>query len=417
MHDESLVAEAMRNIGAAAWRLGQRERAAANFRESLAIARREGLRLQEGVLLHDLGQTAFADRKTAEASRLFDRALEIRRSLGDQAGVTETLTSLASTRLAERRYDAALDLARRAVDNAVAHDQPELLWQAQTAAGVAYRRLGRPEDARRALSDAVRSIEQMSTEVTGGADLRQRFFEDKLSPYHELLALLVEEHSFGAALDLAERSKARVLAQLLRGNRADENTVLAADEKRERARLRDALYALNRQIESARAKPADEARVSALESTRREAREGLAVFEASLTGPSSGACGRARSSDAAHARRSGSHPPRHHDRHRRIRRNGSTVVCVPADERRHARHGRRPRDRHRGGRARETTERFRERISSRDFGVADEATGAVRRPARTVQERPRREVPRHHRPGRPAVERAVSGVARPWRGM
>ena len=53
---------------------------------------------------------AVAGRVTVEgrvASRLFDSALLIRRTIGDQAGVTETLTSLASIRLAEGHHEAA----------------------------------------------------------------------------------------------------------------------------------------------------------------------------------------------------------------------------------------------------------------------------------------------------------------------
>jgi CHAT domain-containing protein/Tfp pilus assembly protein PilF len=283
LHAESFVAEALRNIGASAWRLGQRERAVANFRASLVIAQREHLRLIEGELVHDLGETALVDGKVTSASRLFDRALEIRRGIGDQAGITETLSSLASARLANGQPKAALDLAQRALENATAHDQPELRWDAQTLVGIAQRRLHRPEEARRALTDAVRSIEQLSSQVTGGENLRQRFFETKLSPYHELIALLVDQRAFGEALELAERSKARVLTQLLHRSPIDENATLSADEKRDRMRLRDRLFVLNRDIESERAKePAGANRITALESTRRATREELAAFDASL---------------------------------------------------------------------------------------------------------------------------------------
>jgi CHAT domain-containing protein/Tfp pilus assembly protein PilF len=283
LRDQSFAAEALRNIGAAAWRLGQRERATANFRESLAIARREGFRTHEGELLHDLGQVALAGRRRKEASQFFDSSLEIRRSIGDQAGITETLTSLASMQLAERRLDAALDLSQRAIDNALAHDQPELVWEAQTVLGATYSALHRAADARRTLSEAIRSIEQLSAQITGSENLRQHFFETKLSPYHQLIALLVDQRSFGEALELAERSKARVLAQLLRGNRADDTAILSDDEQRKRSRLRDAVFTLNRQIESEQqSKSPDQSRLNSLASARRAAREELAAFDAAL---------------------------------------------------------------------------------------------------------------------------------------
>ena len=281
-HDRSFDAEALRNIGAAAWRLGQTGRAAANFRASLAIAHREGLRTHEGELLHDLGEAALARGNRRGAAQLFDRALRLRRAIGDQAGITESLTSLASAGVADQRPD-AIAAAEQAVQNAVTHDQPELLWRAQTVAGIANRRAGRADDARRLLSEAIRTIEQLSSQVVASENLRQRFFEDKLSPYHELIAIDIEQHSVGDALELAERSKARVLTQLLRGSRTEQAASLTAAEKVDQVRLRDALFSRDREIEAEAAKPnRDAGRLGALEAARREARDELAAFETAV---------------------------------------------------------------------------------------------------------------------------------------
>lgn len=280
LRDESLVAQALDNIGAAAWRLGQRERAVANFRESLAVAEREHLPTLEASVVHDLGRAALESGRVAEASRLFDRALEVGRRVGDQAGITETLTGQSATKLAAGQLDAALALAQSAVEKAAAHDQPELLWNAQTLVGVAYRRLGRLGEARSALSGAVQTIEQLSTHVVVSDNLRQQFFENKLSPYHELLALLVQQHAFGEALEVAELAKARTLSRLLQRTPLDEDSMLSADEKRERTRLRDRLFALNRQVENLRSRqPADERAIVNVESERHAARDELAAFD------------------------------------------------------------------------------------------------------------------------------------------
>src|SRR5204863_7570131 len=55
LHDDWIVVEALRNIGAAASRLGGRDRADANFRASLAMAEREHDSWLQGELLDDLG--------------------------------------------------------------------------------------------------------------------------------------------------------------------------------------------------------------------------------------------------------------------------------------------------------------------------------------------------------------------------
>ncbi len=241
LRDDVVVAEGMRNIGAAAWRLGQRGRAEADFRESLAIMRRSGQRSREAEVLNDLGQLALADGRLDDSQRLLDESLAIRRALGDQSGICETLTSLAATRLAAHHAQAALDFAHQALDNAAARDQPELWWKAQTVAASAYIRLGHLDAARAALAEAIQSIEQVSSRLAGAESLRLRFFEDKLSPYHAMMALLIRQGSLGEALELAERSKARVLTQLLKITRDDHTNSLSADERSERIRLRDTL--------------------------------------------------------------------------------------------------------------------------------------------------------------------------------
>jgi len=374
LRDQMLVAEALRNIALASWRIGQRDRAVANLRASLAIAEHEHRPMDEAAVVNDLGEVALAGGRVARAADLFSRALDIRRRVGDQAGITETLSSQASTRLAARQPGEALRLARAAADNATLHDQPDLLWNAQTLIGVAYRRLGRPADAREALGDAVRTIEQLSTHVGVNENLRQQFFENKLSPYHELIALLVDQRAFEEAVEIAERSKARALTRLLQRSSVDEVATLTADEKRERLRLRDRLVALNGEVESRRSKqPVDETAVTALESERRHAREALASFDA-LTA-------------AAHpeiAASRGDVKPLDRPAIGQLLTNPATAIVefVVTDQRlftfvvsKHA--GQVVVDHHvtaiASERLAEQTLRFRDRIAARDFDVLDEA--------------------------------------------
>ncbi len=281
VRDDGVESEGLRNIGAAAWRLGQRERAAANFRASLEVARRLKQRNREGEVLNDLGQVALAGGRLADATQLFDQSLVIRRELGDQAGVCESLTSLAAARLAAGQPAASLGLAQQALETAVAHDQPELLWQAHTVAASALRRLGRTDEARTQLTGAIDSIEQLSARVTGSESLRLRFFENKLAPYHDLIDLLVERRQFSEACEVAERSRARILTRLLDRTRDNHAALLTADERREQARLRDALQASNQQIEDELERPTPDAkRLVEFENGRRVAREALASFDA-----------------------------------------------------------------------------------------------------------------------------------------
>jgi CHAT domain-containing protein len=115
--------------------------------------------------------------------------------------------SLAAGRPAE-----ALARARKAAAIAGAYEQREVHWESETLAGIAQRRLGQLAAARESFEAAVAVIEDLRLQVAGRGE---RFLETKLSPYHELMALARARGSAEEALELAERSKARVLADLV----------------------------------------------------------------------------------------------------------------------------------------------------------------------------------------------------------
>jgi CHAT domain-containing protein/Tfp pilus assembly protein PilF len=280
LHDDTFESEALVNIGTAAWRLGEEDRAVANLKASLTISRERGVKSLQAEATGDLGQIALARGRHDAAARLFEESLAISRSIPDEGGVSLATIRLASVRLSQRRFREASTLAEAALASARQRDQPDLLWQAQTLAGMALDGLGRAVDARTSFNDAIVAIERLSSQTAGGENLRQRFMDDKLSPYHELVAIDVRERHLIEALAIAERSKARVLAQLVRGGVADEDSVLTADERRERNRLREVVGTLTRQIDESEG--GDGASRPALVADRARARDALAAYETSL---------------------------------------------------------------------------------------------------------------------------------------
>jgi CHAT domain-containing protein len=283
MGGTTLLAEALYNIGAAAWRLGDRGRAGANYRESLRVSERGGYRQLAAACLHDLGRMALEDERLAEARGLLQRALETREAIKDRAGVAEALNGLAALSLAAGRPAEGLDRAQRAAEIARRFEQADPHWEAETLTGLAHRALGQPERARRSFEAAVAVIEGLRLQVAGRAQGRQRFFESKLSPYHELIALALVRGRAAEALEMAERSKARVLADLARGGRVDLARAMSPDDKREEARLLAALAAANRKVQAERAKDApDTATLAALEAERDARRSTYETFQAAL---------------------------------------------------------------------------------------------------------------------------------------
>jgi CHAT domain-containing protein/Tfp pilus assembly protein PilF len=277
------VAEGLQNIAAAAWRLGERPRAIANYHESLRVSERDGYKNIAAQNLHDLGRMALEEGRLAEAKGLLDRALAVREALKDQAGIAEALTGLASLDLAARRPEDALGRARRAAEIARAIEQPELRWEAETLSGKAYRRLGRLDDASRALNDALAVIEGLRLQVGGGEQRVESFFEGKLSPYRELLDLAAARGAAADALEIAERSKGRGLADLVRKGRVDVAGSMTDEERREEQGLQAALASANRSVQAERLKASPvAARLATLEAARDARRMAFETFQTAI---------------------------------------------------------------------------------------------------------------------------------------
>jgi CHAT domain-containing protein len=277
------VAEGLMSIAAAAWRLGDRQRAEANYRESLRVSEREGNQDFVARNLQQLGRMALESGRYAEADRLLKRALETHEALKSQSAIADALNGLAALRLATDRPGEALEMARRSADISGALDQPEARWEAQTLTGIAHRRLGQTDAARREFNEAVAVIEGLRLQLVGRAHGREQFFESKLSPYHELIALTIAGGSAAEALELAERSKARALADLMQAGGVDVNGAMSAADRREEERLRAALASANRKVQAELERNAtDTGRLPSLETERRAKRAAYEAFQATV---------------------------------------------------------------------------------------------------------------------------------------
>jgi CHAT domain-containing protein/tetratricopeptide (TPR) repeat protein len=281
-----LVAEALLNLGNAAAELGQRQRAEANYRQSLTISESlVGLTSQSiaGSALRGLANVARARGRIEEARAHLARALALHESANDRRGTAEALSELAVIDLDAQNAAGALARAQRVTEIAQAIDAQELVWQGRTLMGRAHRRLGHRDAARRELNAAIDAIDTLRQNLLPGRRGRAGFLEGRLEPFHELLALSIEEGADTRALELAERAKARALADVLQQGRSDISRQMTADERREERRLRGVLVGLNQRIQSERLQATpDRARIERLEAERAARRLDLEAFEARL---------------------------------------------------------------------------------------------------------------------------------------
>jgi CHAT domain-containing protein len=176
-----------------------------------------------------------------------------------------------------------LEFAERAAEIARQVGLRELLWQSRTTAGRAYRSLNKPTQARQALEEALTTIESLRTQVAGGEQEQQSFFEDKVSPYHALVELLVAQNQTSEALVYAERAKARVLLDVLHSGRVNITKALTANEQERERNLNNQLVSLNTQIYREKLRPqSDQARLTGLNAQLQKAQLEYEAFQTNL---------------------------------------------------------------------------------------------------------------------------------------
>jgi len=261
---ESIILE-LSSLGEMYRRLGNDEQAAAQFEKSLALARKAGFKIEIARGLHNLGRFGEAlaidreidnragiardlqslgrarlDAGDRDAARLaFEESVAIAEAIGARELLTRSLAFLSS-------LDGSIDTARRAVSIAEDLELPEHLWYAHLALGRALRRAGQIVEARAELERAIAVVEELRRDVPGEEPAQQQLFERLVEPYHELIALLVEQGDRENALAYAERAKARVLLDVLQNGRPDLGGVLTDAERAREAELTARMAELNR---------------------------------------------------------------------------------------------------------------------------------------------------------------------------
>jgi CHAT domain-containing protein/tetratricopeptide (TPR) repeat protein len=217
----------------------------------------------------DPEQALAAYRKIFERGGRFYRLLD-----------TTILYEMAELNFKLGRHGEALDIVERALTAATRGGDRDVLWKLHTLAGRARRALKQEEPAAHSFAEAIREVEASRVRVVGGGRIAARFFEDKLSPYHEMISMLVEQGRCAEAFAYAERSKSRVLLDVLRRGGAASRPLTAAEREKERA-LRVRMFAADREYTSAQ----EGAREGQLRVKRLEARLEYEAFRVGLLLP------------------------------------------------------------------------------------------------------------------------------------
>jgi len=283
VHSEPLSAEIYTHFGEIYSRQGLHAQAVQSLSRALAVSAKAGLTLQAADARLALARAYLKLGRTALAARTLQEVLSFRNTAGDRSGRAEALIDMAEVERRRGRAAQGLALATEARDMAEAMEIPDVRWLALTAVGRMQAALKQSAAARGSFEAAIGVVESMRVLNAGGEESESRFFADRLAPYQERIALALRGGNGADAFHFAERSKARVLLDVIRGDRMPVTKAMTDAERRHEVALRTSLTSANSELLfAAQVEPRDEARVAGLARKRDERRRAYEDAQAQL---------------------------------------------------------------------------------------------------------------------------------------
>lgn len=231
-----MVSVKLNNLGISYHLMGRPDRALDVYRENLALMERLGYTRGIAVSKMNIAGVLIDLHRDEEAAPILNELLPVLQGVDDPDSRANVLRHLA--RIEERRgnLSGALDYALKGASER--SDDAKDFYLGRSLAGRLYRKLGRPDEARAALTAAIDAIESMHEQASGD---EVHFFDERSDAYAEMAGLLISEGRVAEALDYAERYRSRVLLEVLRRGPAGRGTLPPAAAGEIAARLpRDA---------------------------------------------------------------------------------------------------------------------------------------------------------------------------------
>lgn len=278
--DETGVATILVDLGIAEREQGHVDKALQNLIQSLTIA--EQIK-STGLIIDSqtaLGSIYRLQGQYERALEFLSTSLKTAEEAKDKPHIAGALWQLGELYNSKGDYARAVEFADRAVALAKQIDSPEIEYLALTAKGKAHAAQRQHDLAQRAFLAAISTIEQLRSQVSGGEQAYQRFFENRVSPYHAMVSSLISEDKATEALAFAERAKARVLLDVIQKGRVSIDESMNAKEQAEERKLYSELVSINARLRSERmVQSSDMNRITQLKSKLQNARNAYEAFQ------------------------------------------------------------------------------------------------------------------------------------------
>jgi CHAT domain-containing protein/Tfp pilus assembly protein PilF len=271
-----VVVRALTNLGWAYYTLGDYERALGYLKRAASLADARSYAAELMLSLQNIGNTSYKLRDLAAAGEHYRRALLVARELRNERIAGELLLNLGIVNLEQGRYDEAEGYVREAtqimerlqdfanrqdsrkaegdiwegrgvLDKAETlyrevlsspHSKAELRWEVRAALGALRIKQRRPAEADLEFRRAFALMEESRGELTR-TDHKISFSSSLDRIHDDYVAFLIEQGRMLQALEVADRSRARLLREMLESER--ELPRLAGARFQETARALDSV--------------------------------------------------------------------------------------------------------------------------------------------------------------------------------
>jgi len=241
------VAGTLTNIGLCSRYLGDFDKASAALRQAVEVQEREGVRELQGTLA-EIGNLYIYENDVAKAIPYYQRAFTLATEMGDMSTASKWAGNLAlafsevknwdeaekfnqqSEELKQKISDVesqvytqlnAANIAKGRRQTILAEnlytkligDAPKnVLWEAHAGLAQLYRETGNKKKSYQHFDAAINIIEASRAELSAD-DYKITFFSRLINFYQRYVDALVDDKAFDRALEVAESSRARVLAE------------------------------------------------------------------------------------------------------------------------------------------------------------------------------------------------------------
>jgi tetratricopeptide (TPR) repeat protein/CHAT domain-containing protein len=284
-----LEAVALSNIAGVYGEFGEYEEALDYLEQALTIQHELGDLVGEAVILNNIGAVHREQEQYPQALEAFEQARTVFQEAGYHAGVATTLNNAAMTYGVQGEYQEALEGLQQA--SSIRQQIGDRPGEAEALSNIAfvYESQGDHSQAIAYYRQSIEAIESIQGQI-GAEELKASFAGEQTGIYEHLINLFWEDGDLEAALEYAERARARAFLDQIGNQQVDFRVGAAPELVTQEQELRQRIIALQNGIQDERSKPLNQqseelldALRTDLESTRKDYQQLLTRLK--LTSP------------------------------------------------------------------------------------------------------------------------------------